>query len=252
MQKSMSASKKVIKIKPPEFFKQDEIPTDDDTQSKEVELHELQQKVQETAQHLEILKKQQTELLTSTKTEIEREKDNWVREKAEWIEQAKEEGYSAGFTTGKEESFDQYKGLIEQANSIIQRANQDYHATLEKSDETILNLAIYTAEKILTQKLADEPKLFLSIVHAAIKELQDQSIITIYLHPANFEFVVEQKEELTRSLGDEMKLSIYIKDDLDENACLIEHPFGQIDASIDTQLKQIHEILQDVAQENKQ
>ncbi|MFB4475339.1 flagellar assembly protein FliH, partial [Oceanobacillus caeni] len=58
------------------------------------------------------------------------------------------------------------------------------------------------------------------------------------------------KQELTQLLENNLKLSIYVKEELDVNACIVEHPFGQIDASIDTQLSQIKQILQDVVQEN--
>jgi flagellar assembly protein FliH len=36
-----------------------------------------------------------------------------------------------------------------------------------------------------------------------------------------------------------------------ENQCLIEHPFGRIDASIDTQLEQIRNVLDQVTMEKK-
>ncbi|NUJ33116.1 hypothetical protein HUS65_22110, partial [Pseudoalteromonas sp. 2103] len=125
----------------------------------------------------------------------------------------------------------EYRDLIDQTNSVIQRANEEYHAIVAKSDESILNLAIYVAEKILNQKIEEDSNAFFDIIKIAIKELQDQSDISIYLHPNKYSFVLDHKQELTQLLENNLKLSIYVKEELDVNACIVEHPFGQIDAS---------------------
>ena len=115
-----------------------------------------------------------------------------------------------------------------------------------------MELAVHVAEKILKVQLNDEPKSFLPIVLSAIETIKDQSMVSIYLHPNNYEEVIQQKDELIRSLDGDTKVSIYIDHKLKEHACVIEHPFGQIDASIDTQLQQLRKALLDVAMEDKQ
>ncbi|MFA1820676.1 flagellar assembly protein FliH [Virgibacillus oceani] len=189
--------------------------------------------------------------ILNTKTAIYKEKENWQEEKKKLMVQAEEEGYEAGFLNGKEESLKAFSSLIEQANNIVDAALIDYNKTIEKSEETILNLAIHTASKVMKQKIEDDPFSFLPIVKAAMKELKDQRVITIYLHPDNYQTVMEQKDELVHILEDDMKLSIYAKEDLHVNGCLIHHPFGQIDASVDTQLEEIRSALFEIAMESK-
>lgn len=242
------AQKRVIKIKSHEFFKTEE-PINDGI-SKQDELGIIENEIRLATEQLDLLKNQQAKLIETAKNEIETEKNNWQQEKKVWIEKAKEEGYMEGFSTGKEQAFQEYRDLIDQTNSIVRRANEEYDAIVAKSDETIINLAIHVAEKILNQKIQEDSKAFLNIVKTAAKELQDQSDISIYLHPNKYSFILEHKQELTQILENNMKLSIYVKEELDIDACIIEHAFGQIDASIDTQLNQIKQILQDVVQEN--
>lgn len=239
---------KVIQIKPIELIKRTEVdskqPTDHDKVS-------LQKELQSYKEEISQLKKQREQLLQDIKHEIALEKENWENEKEELIKQAHDQGYKDGFNLGKEEGLNQYNDLINDANELIHQATIDYHATIEKSEESIVTLAIHTAEKVIDQQLHENPDHFLPIVSKAIKEIKDQSKVSIYLHPNNYKLVVQQKEELVDALDGDTKLSIYINQELKENDCIIEHPFGQIDASVDTQLMQIREALHEFVMENR-
>jgi flagellar assembly protein FliH len=191
-------------------------------------------------------------LIQETKEMIEQEKKQWEEEKKQWIETAKAEGFQTGISLGKEEGLQQYRQLLNEANDLTVLALKDYHTTLEKHSEKILDLAIHTAEKILNQQLTTEPDIFISIVKSAIKEIKDQPIISIYLHSSNYQTVLQQKEELVQLLENEAKLAVYIRESITVNSCLIEHPYGQIDASVDTQLQQIRSVIHEVVAESVQ
>ncbi|MFD1037988.1 flagellar assembly protein FliH [Virgibacillus byunsanensis] len=237
--------KKVIGLKPIQFIKEE-----DNTETEVINQNEdIQMKVQKGYEELQQIKEQKESLLHETDAQIEEAKQKWESEKQQYIEEAKNKGYNEGFTSGKQDSLNQYKELIAKANSIVELANADYHATVEKSEETILELGIKTAEKLIKQHISQDRNSFLEIVKAAIKEIKDQSNISIYLHPDNYEYVLQQKDEICRILDTDTKVSIYINEDLEENGCLIKHPYGQIDASIDTQLIQLRQVLSEISME---
>ena len=249
---SFSSNKKIIQIKPPEYFLEKQSASNqtiDHNLSPKEQLSHVEGKIEFAEQELERLKAEQNELLTKTHEEITKERNNWEQEKEQLIEVTKKEGYEEGVVLGKEEGKSQYKTLLHQANSIIESAQKDYFSTIDRNEETIIDLAIHTAEKILQQKISDEPEAILGLVKAAIQDIKDKSKIMIYLHPENYQYVLNQKNELLRILDNEANLSIYINEKLTENACVIEHPYGQIDASIDTQLGQIRQILHELVME---
>jgi len=238
---------KVIQVKPVEYFQNQNQRTNHSNNEKAV----IEGKIINAKQELEDVKKEKEELIQAVNDEIAKEKRNWQKEKEKWIKKAQEEGYNEGVALGKQEVYNQYKTLLNQANAIIESAQKDYHSIIEKNEETIIDLAIHTAEKIVRKKISDEPKDFINIVKEAIKDLKDQSTVTIYLHPDNYQLVLNHKNELLRTLDNQAALSIYINEELSENACLIEHPFGKIDAGVDTQLEQIRKILQELSMETR-
>lgn len=216
------------------------------------ELQRLQDSVKEAKKELKQTEKKKEHILQEAYAAIERDRDEWIKTKESYKKQAWDEGYKEGFSTGNQEGMDQYQELLNKANQIIESAWEDYHSTIEQSEEAIIDLAIYVAEKITRQKIEDEPLSFLPIVKAAIKELKDQSIVTIYVHPDNYETVFQHREELVRLMDGDANVTIRLKNELPPDSCIIEHPFGKIDASIDTQLNQIREILHNVSMEKEQ
>ncbi|WP_249869786.1 flagellar assembly protein FliH [Oceanobacillus saliphilus] len=245
---SKQSNQKLIKIKP---FEQLRKVQNQEPVHFEMDKEVIQQRIHALQQELTDLTNTKQTLIEQTNQTIMQEKKNWETEKEQWIEQAKKDGFTAGFQQGKREGQAEYEEKLLQANQIIESTTKDYHATIEKSDEAILQLAVSVASKILNSNISDDASSFMGVVRGAIKEIKDQSVITIKLHPANYELVMQHKEELHRSLESDTKLSVYIDQNLSENACLIEHPFGQIDASIDTQLSKIREALHDYLMENK-
>ncbi|MGY0691557.1 flagellar assembly protein FliH [Virgibacillus sp. FSP13] len=246
-----AVNSKRIKIKPIEQIRQT-ASQQNDNNSLENEQITLQHKLNDMRTELKQLETKKVQLLQEAQQTIEQDKEEWKKAKETYRKQAQEEGYSEGFAAGKQESLTQYQQLLDKANQIISSATVDYHSTIEKSEETIIDLAIHTAKKIINQTLVDNPETFLSIVKEAIKEIRDQSVITVNVNPDKYEFIVQQKDELYQLLPEDTKLTVHLSEELNQDSCIIEHPFGQIDASIDTQLKQLREILHELTLENEQ
>ncbi|WP_339227707.1 flagellar assembly protein FliH [Oceanobacillus sp. FSL K6-2867] len=242
-------NQKLIKIKPIQSIQH---AIEDEPSERNKEIETIQLEIEQMQQELKNLAQQKELLLKQTNLAIEDEKRNWEETKQQLIDNAKHEGFQAGFSQGEHAGKASYEEKLNQANLIIDATTNDYHTTIEKSKETILQLSLAIAEKIIGDKVSKEPETFLGIIRHAIQELKDQSTVTIYLHPVNYEYVISQKDELMRILEDDSALSIYLDEKLQENTCLIEHAFGQIDASVDTQLLKIREALQDYLMEKRQ
>ncbi|WP_197431791.1 flagellar assembly protein FliH [Lentibacillus sp. JNUCC-1] len=239
---------KQIRIKPIHISKRPNHETPDE----EISVQQAEEQVELLKNDITRLKEEQSALIEETNTSIHEEKRKWAEEKQGWIEEAQREGYEQGFSSGKEEALKSYSELLQQANSIVDLGKSDYYETVQKSTDAILDLGIRTAEKILHSHLEKNPESFLTIVHHAINELKNQSDVSIYLSPENYEQVLKQKDELVQLIGENSTLNLYIKEDMVRNQCLIEHPYGQIDAGIDTQLTQIRKSLLDYTREQNQ
>jgi flagellar assembly protein FliH len=170
---------------------------------------------------------------------INQKMKDWELEKEIIAQEAWQEGYNDGLHKGELDSKQQYSSMIEDLKEILNETRLSYHSQIEKSEETILQLAIKVAEKIMKVELEENKLSFLQIVKHAIKEAKEYSDINLIVHPSMFQLVFLQKDELQALINRETSLFIYPDEELQETGCIIESSFGRIDASIDSQLTEL-------------
>lgn len=246
----MSHKPRVIAIKPLNIVQADDILEESAPTEPTEDIQTVKTELDKAYEDLKQVHQQKTNLIEETKQEIREAKEQWENEKKILIEEAKETGYSDGFEQGKQQSLKDYQAMLTEANTVTSLATHDYHQKLHQAEQDILALAVHISKKILQQELDEHPESFLSLVSQAIKEVKEQPVISLYLHPNEYQMVVQQRNELNQVLGEQVSLSIFIDYELNPGSCMIEHPSGQIDASIDTQLHEIKNRLLALKAEN--
>ncbi len=231
-------NKKLIEIKN-HFLEQHRLSTAVDMD----EHANAQMMIEQAKREAQAIKQEAEKYYQSVKQQLLQEQEHWHTEKQQLASVAQQEGYEAGFTQGKEEALNRYHELINEAQRIVETANEQFYEQIEAAKETIFLIGLKVAERIIGEKLAENSEYFLSLVKRAIKEVREQSEVKIYVHPFYYETLVQQKDELKAVFNQEVDLFIYPDEQLEEKGCMIETPFGRIDASVDTQLQQIKEKL---------
>ncbi len=190
-------------------------------------------------------------LLKETEEKIKSLQTDWESEKDELIETTKKLAYKEGFQSGEQEAFRQYEELIQKAQETINQANLDYRSKIDDSEDAILHLSMKAASKIMNQTLEDNPERYLPIVRAVIEEGNNGDQLQVYVHPDQYEQVLEQKSELQLILDHQAELSIYPKTNLKPFQCYLESSYGRVDVSIDSQLEELRSKLFRLLEEGK-
>src|SRR5699024_6232402 len=113
-----------IKIKPleivgPKNKKEGPHPSEQDISTVQTELKQLYDELKQ----IQNLKAEQ---IKETKEEEKSIMEQWETEKSQNIENAREDGYRAGFEMGNQESIEKYNEILLGANSIDKNANYEY------------------------------------------------------------------------------------------------------------------------------
>ena len=170
-------------------------------------------------------------------------KQQWEQEKERLQKEAYDQAFRQGEEQGREAGYNETKVLIEEAYSVVASSKIEYEKNVERSERTIIELAIICAEKILRTELAESEAAFMNIVRSALKETKNQKEIQIHVHPGKYELVISQKDEIEALFPNEINCYIFPNEDAGEDACFIETSNGRIDAGIDTQLQQLRKTL---------
>src|SRR5699024_10997816 len=117
---------------------------------------------------------------------------------------------------------------LNQVNELTEQAKQDYYKTIDKHEETIIQLAIATAEKIIHHEIQVDNSFIANIIGEAINELKNEAYIHIYCHPEAYELVVMQKPELEQIVGTKDLISIYVDPELKKLIVLLNIPMAKL------------------------
>lgn len=209
---------------------------------------DVQERILKAEQTLIDLQAQKETILTETQHEIHQLKKRWKEEREQLVSQAHEEGYTAGFEQAKQEVRDLYAHKLNEANLLIESAEQEQMKRIEQSTDSMIQLSIEVAEKIIQTHIEKDQEAFVSLVKGAIDELKEQPEITLNVPAEHYEFMLLQKSEIEQWVNRKAKVSIYVSANQE---CTVTHPLGKVDISIDTQLTQMREKLLEIAAENQ-
>jgi len=161
-------------------------------------------------------------------------------------QQAREEGYQAGYAEGAQQARDEEQIARNEAQAardeaqrlagIIGALEQELQRVDQQVAQNLLDLAMEMSRQMLQQALKVKPELLLSVVSEAIGELPHFSQHAhLVLHPADAELVRAKMGEQLDHTG----WKILEDAQMGRGGCRVETAHSQIDASLETRWKRI-------------
>lgn len=200
------------------------------------EAKQLLEKAKAEAQRME-------EALVIRKEELEQEAD---KQKA----QAQLDGYEAGFVAGESQASAIYETKLAEAQRMLEHAQAEVQSSIEKNEPFLIDLAVTIVERILGQKLAEADVIF-AMMKQILQEVREFEMVKVYVHPHWYEQLVFRKEELYQCLVSCKDFQIIPDIHSPESSCIIMTNAGRLDASLDTQLKELkHQLTSVIGREH--
>jgi len=160
-------------------------------------------------------------------------------------EQIKREAYQAGLAQGRATAeaavHQEFEQLRQQYADSLAKLMSLRQQLIELHEKEIVRLVISIAKKIVHREVKVDREIVISLIKSALARIGDQSAATIRLHMDDYNYVQSRRGEFLSGENGIVKLV----DDrsITRGGCLIETDFGQIDARIEQQFKQIEKAL---------
>jgi len=172
-----------------------------------------------------------------------------ARREAEALQQ---EAYTQGVTLGREEGKEEIQKELRSSLMAFDQIQQSLR-TLEEQLVThltpdIIRLALEISEKMIGAKIEEDALIVASVLERARTEVAQAQQVSIWLHPADYDTLLELRPDLVR-VGDEggRKVAVFTASDISRGGCRLETEMGVVDATIPVQLDEIREkLLHDV------
>jgi flagellar assembly protein FliH len=203
----------------------------DEVRSKNEQAQTTKQEAEEEANRLlEEAKSEADRLLSDARSEadaIERE----AREKG--VEQGEEKGFASG--RGEVDR------LIDRLHVIINKSIERRHAIMEEAEGQIVELILQIAKKVVKVISESQKNVVINNVVQALRLLKSKSDVTIRVNMQDLQMTSEHTQEIIRMIERVGNVTVAEDSTVDPGGAIIETDFGQIDARISSQLREIED-----------
>lgn len=177
------------------------------------------------------------------------------QEKSKAIEKGFKEGFEKGCKEGFDKAYMEQNLLRLQQQEDFRREIEEAIASVEHAKEACLKMyldelkdcVIAVAEKVIHISLKSSGDVIRRMLIAETEKLKKKVWVKIYMDKADYDMMIgadgDMLGELTR-LSDNIKFVVMNKDE--GGNCIIEMPEEIIDISVDTQMENIRELLENI------
>jgi flagellar assembly protein FliH len=179
---------------------------------------------------------------------------------AECKKRGYEEGYNAGMANGKNKGYaegyeigianaseiidEQNRNKLKEISEMIEKIENQKQLILEKYEKGLIQLSIEIAEKIIRYRIDSEDGAVSKIIEDVIKGYRNIEWIKVYISNKDDLITVQADKNLANELNKISKdVKIEISDNLEAGSVVVETSEGIVDASVDTQLKNLKEMV---------
>ncbi len=158
--------------------------------------------------------------------------------------------YERGFEDGKiaagalhEAEFRRYHQWLQRFDDLARALRLQLQELAEAMEQAAVRLAFVLAEHILGSELRQHPEQLEQLLHRALQTLPPEAhTLRIRLHPDTLEALQRAGSHI--AAGQEQGITLVADPSVEPAGCIVESPWGSVDAQIREQLHNIREQLE--------
>ncbi|SEF41721.1 flagellar assembly protein FliH [Nitrosomonas ureae] len=156
-----------------------------------------------------------------------------------------QQGHAAGYAEGKKAAEIEVKVEVAHIHSLLTQLSQDLHKMDQQVADSLLDLSIALAKKLVTTALKIKPELIIPIVQEAIRNLShSMQHSRLYLHPEDAKLVAAHLQAQV----EQDNWCIREDEQLSRGSCRIEADGSEIDGSMEMRW---HKTLSTIGHDNQ-
>jgi flagellar assembly protein FliH len=157
------------------------------------------------------------------------------------VSQARQAGFNEGEAAGWAKAQAEVRAAIERVAQSIADIDEFRDSLYRQAELEAVRLSIAIARRVLRRELTVDPAAIEGLVRAALERLQSQESCRVRVHP---DHVAAMRAALERA-GMSAKVEVAADPAQEPGAAIFEMPSGNLDASMDSQLREIERGLVD-------
>jgi len=159
------------------------------------------------------------------------------------------EAYEKGFAQGEKDGLElggkKAVKVIENIENLFIEISNLKREIVRRHEKQILELIFAIVKKILHDHLDINEKTIKNIIFQALDVTAEKSKIVLKVNPEDFDFVEGLRPEFFSKFKELKSITATSDPSITKGGCFLETPYGDVDATIETQLEKIYQSVVD-------
>jgi flagellar assembly protein FliH len=186
--------------------------------------------------------------LSSDGLDPERIKDSFARKIRMTEQEFYEKGLSDGIRKGMDLEKSESRHTLQTMSTIVKEMSALKKSTLESMEEEIIRLSLAIAEKVIHLEAATNREVIRGVLREAIRNIGDRENMKIRVHPQDFHFMMEIKNDFFQSFDGIRNVTFTEDESIQRGGAIIETVCGEVDARLDQQYHEIKAAMTAIAE----
>ncbi len=132
---------------------------------------------------------------------------------------------------------------LQALTEALEEVNRLRESVARNSSQDMLRMVMAISEQVILSSLEVKPEIVLSLIENALRSSVQADSYRIRVSEQDFELVNQQKPLFLASISGLKNISISSDAKITPGGCRVESDFGDVDATIQTQLEEIRRVL---------
>lgn len=150
-----------------------------------------------------------------------------------------EKGLSDGIRKGRELEKNETLQTLQAMSVIVKEMSALKKNTLENLEGEIVQLSLAVAEKVIHLEATTNREVIRDVLKEAIKNIGDRENMKIRVHPQDFHFMIEIKNDFLQGFDGIRNVTFAEDESIQRGGAIIETVCGEVDARLDQQYNEI-------------
>jgi len=156
---------------------------------------------------------------------------------ADAFERGRQEGRESGIQDGKAEA----QRIIERFQTVLNKAIERRNEIIAESETQVINLVLTIVKKIIKVISENQKNVVVNNIVQSLQKLQQKSDVIVRVNLSDLDLASSHKEDILKMAERVQSITIAEDSTVDPGGAIIETDFGEIDARIASQLREIED-----------
>lgn len=178
---------------------------------------------------------------SEAEVEAERIRQQAVDERDRVYEEARSSGYDEGREEGWKEGRAEAERLIERLHKILDASIAKRQEIIDEAETQLIDLVLLVSRKVVKVISENQKNVVINNIVQALRKLKSRGDVAIRVNLGDLDLTTEHIKDFLHMAENVKSITVLEDSSVDKGGAVIETDFGQIDARISSQLREIEE-----------